>query len=73
MTPELVAFTLVMLGMQVFLMRQIQKLIDKVMSRNYAEYQQSKPTAVIHQAKTNGIAQEQSLDPDMGVLSDFMS
>lgn len=41
MDHTIAALLAVIVLQQVFFMRQVQKLVDKVMSRNYAEYSQS--------------------------------
>lgn len=41
MAHETIALLAVIVLQQLFYMRQVQKLVDKLMSRNYAEYSQS--------------------------------
>lgn len=41
MNIESVSIIAALCVMQLFLMRQVQKLIDKIMSRNYTEYAQT--------------------------------
>jgi len=41
MIPAIIILSLVVAGQQWFWSRQVQKLIDKIMSRNYAEYVQA--------------------------------
>lgn len=57
--------------MQIFLMWQIQKLVNKIMSRNYTDYVQSQPIpqASFGHSQFNG---ETDLGPDeSGIMSDI--
>ncbi len=51
---------------QVYFMRQVQKLLDKLMSRSYTEYKLAdKPIP------SRGIAKENVMLEDMGPLTEF--
>lgn len=66
---ELIIFILieaaVIIIQQLFFMRQVQKLIDKLMSRNYFEYESAKPRAEKLEVK---LPKDNELPDDLRVL-----
>lgn len=56
---------------QLFWMRQIQKLVDKIMSKSYAEYEQARLTDKTVQSKEFKLKTDQDPNEDLSVISGF--
>ena len=70
---EVISFTLVglIVFQQIYFMRQIQKLVDKLMSKSFAEYKQAEKPAIVKKRQENLLPEY--MKEDMGPLSEFQT